>query len=126
MSMPAQQVAKYTKRFGFFAAIPLLDTGGSVKEIGYALDVLKADGIALVSTYDSKYLGDTSFALTLEELNRRGAVVFVHPTVAACCGSTVPGIRPQHDSKFAGKRQFVQIYPNKVDLFQRGCRPQCW
>ena len=82
----ARLIAEYPGRFGGFASLPMLDAQAAMGEIEYALDTLKLDGVMLLSNVRGRYLGDAAFDPLLAELNRRRAVVFLHPTRAPSPG----------------------------------------
>lgn len=86
--------ADHPGRFGIFAAVPMPDIDGTLAEIAYALDELKADGIGFLTSYRDKWFGDPAFAPVMEELDRRGAIAYIHPTVADCCRGLTPNVHP--------------------------------
>ena len=90
----ATLVHDHPTRFGLFAAMPLPDVDGTLKEIEHAYDTLKADGVTLFTSYGDSWLGNPAYRPVMEELNRRKAVVHVHPTAANCCRNLDYGVAP--------------------------------
>lgn len=109
----AELIARRPDRFGSFATLPLPDLDGSLAELAHALDVLKADGVLLLSNYEGRYLGDPLFEPLWTELDRRSAVVFVHPGKPAI--PTIDGIPgPIVDYPFDTTRTAVQLVLNGI------------
>lgn len=95
--------ADHPGRFGVFTTVPLPDVDGTLKEIEYGLDVLKADGVSMMTSYGDLWLGDPRLDPVFEELNRRKALVYVHPFVPDCCAGLMdwvptPLIEFTHDT----------------------------
>ena len=90
----AEMMRDYPGRFGVFATLSMLDIDTTLKEIEYVFDQLKADGVGLQSNYGDKWLGNPIYQAIFDELNRRKAVVYVHPLVANCCGNLSVGTFP--------------------------------
>jgi predicted TIM-barrel fold metal-dependent hydrolase len=76
----ARLILEHPSRFGSFALLPLPDVDGALEEITYALDILHLDGVGLFSSVNDHYLGDPLFDPVFDELNRRKAAIFIHPT----------------------------------------------
>jgi len=79
----AELVASDPARFAGVASLPLPDVDDSLAEVARTLDTLGLDGVALPSNVRGLYPGDPTLAPVLDELNVRGAYVFVHPDAAA-------------------------------------------
>src|SRR5258706_2981695 len=80
--LAASLIAKYPKRFGAFAAVSMSNIHDAIDEIKYALDVLKLDGVVLFTNSNGIYLGDQSISPLFDELQRRKAIVYVHPNAS--------------------------------------------
>jgi predicted TIM-barrel fold metal-dependent hydrolase len=92
----ANLVRTHPTRFGLFATLPLPDVQAALQEIEYAYDTLKVDGVGLLTSYGDTWLGHAAYRPVMEELNRRRAIVAVHPTAANCCRNLeyAPGVGP--------------------------------
>lgn len=83
--------ARWPKRFGAFAAVPMHEPKHAIAEIDYALDVLKFDGVCMFTSYGEDYLGDAKFDPILQALHERKAVAYIHPAYSAKIKLQYPG-----------------------------------
>lgn len=115
----------HPSRFGFFATLPNPEQlEPCLEELRHSLDVFKADGVTLLSSYNDKYLGHEDFRPMWEELNRRKAVIFVHPTFAKTWGAasdrTIP--RPIVDFPHETTRTAINLITSNTIRDYPDCR----
>lgn len=100
-------------RFGMFAAVPLPDVDGALLTIAHAFDDLGADGVVLLANAHGVYLGDPALDPVMEELDRRRAVMFIHPGQLAAKPAT--GVHPAYaDFLLDTTRAAISLVLNKV------------
>ena len=97
----AELSSQHPSSIGFWASLPLPDVQGALDEIQYIFDTLRADGVTLETNHHGIYLGDPSLDTVFDELNRRHAKVFIHPTTPctrSAHGPTSAATLPQFPS----------------------------
>ena len=106
----AETIAAHPGRFGAFASLPLPDVDAAEAEVGDALDRLGLDGVVLLTNVAGTYLGDASLEPLFDELNRRRAVVFMHPTSPPCWEQLSLGLpRPMIEFPFDSTRAVANL-----------------
>jgi len=76
-------------RFRGFAALPMPHVEESVGEMGRALDELGMAGVAMNTTVLGRALVEPDFKPVFAELNRRGAVLYLHPAGNRACSPLI-------------------------------------
>lgn len=108
-------VVDHPGRFGLLASLPLPDVGAANAEIAYCCDHLDVDGFTLLTNIGGTYLGDPAFQPVFDELDRRGARLFIHPTSPACWEHTSLGRpRPMLEFFFDTTRTVVDLVLNGI------------
>lgn len=81
----AALVKSHPDRFRAFAATPMPHVAESIAEIGRCLDELGMVGVCMNTTINDVPLTDSAFEPIFAELNRRGTVLYIHPSGNSCC-----------------------------------------
>ncbi len=92
-------VQRHGGRFAAFGSLPLPHGDAATKEAVRCLDVLGFAGIHVGCSALGRSLGDPAFADLWVELNRRDAIIYVHPG-GILCGSE-PGLAGMEDPGIA-------------------------
>jgi len=77
-------VRELPARFAAFGVLPMPHVVASLAEIARALDDLDLWGVTIMTSILGTSLADPAFDPIYSELDRRGAVLFIHPAGLAC------------------------------------------
>lgn len=111
---------RHPDQFGFFASLPIPDVAASLLEIDRAFDELGASGVVLMSNYGGVYTGDPAFEPIFEALDKRNAVVFLHPTAPRHAGpEDVPFPPPLFEFLFDTTRAVTTlIFSRRLETYK--------
>ncbi|NYI77687.1 amidohydrolase family protein [Nocardioides panzhihuensis] len=115
----ADVVAEHPDRFQFFASVPLPAVDEAIAEATRALDQLGAAGTVVMTNAGGVYLSDPAVELFLDELDRRGAAVFVHPTTPLGWEHTTLGFPRPMVEFFADTTRVISAMLMKGDVARR-------
>jgi predicted TIM-barrel fold metal-dependent hydrolase len=102
-------------RFGLFGSLPVPDVAGALDELAFCYDELGVDGIVLLTHVGETYLGDPALEPLFEQLDRRHARIFIHPTSPLCWEQTSFGrTRAMVEFLFDTSRAVVNMVLNGV------------
>ncbi len=108
----AKAAKDHPGRFGLFASLPLPDIDRALAEAAYAFDTLGADGVVVETNHHGIYMGDRKLDPLYAELDRRRAVMFMHPTspTCPCCQALSLGFpRPMIEFMFETTRAVANM-----------------
>ncbi|WP_213958762.1 MULTISPECIES: amidohydrolase family protein [unclassified Variovorax] len=102
----AQMVADAPSRFSALGAVPLQDVDLAIKELDYAMHVLKLSGVEIGSNVNGTAIGDPRFEPFFAAAEEWGAALFVHP------------LRPAGMDRLVGPRSLEQVvgFPGEIGL----------
>lgn len=89
----ADYVRRYPDRFAAYVVTPLPHVEESIKEMTRGLDELGMVGVTMGTSILCQSVADPMFDPFWEEMNRRGVILFFHPSGVGACS---PLIRAQH------------------------------
>jgi 6-methylsalicylate decarboxylase len=85
----AKLVQAFPNRFRAFAALPMPHLDQSIGELSRALDQLGMAGVAMNTTILGRALVEPDYEPVWAELNRRGAVLYLHPAGNSACSPLI-------------------------------------
>jgi 6-methylsalicylate decarboxylase len=85
----AELAARYPNRIAAYITLPLPHIDASLREMARGLDELGCVGVNMHISCLGRSVAEPEFEPLFAEMNRRGAILFVHPSVTGVCSPVI-------------------------------------